>query len=566
MAAAKTDPLPAAADAYRAGDLDRAERLLGMALRRSRKDPDALYLRGLVAHRRGQPEEALSWMDRAVAADAEHAVAWSNRGRVLRALDRPEEAAESLERALALRPDLAEAWLELGHARLDREDLSAAEAACQEALRLRPDWTAALEGLGRALLEADRATEAEAVFRRQLALDPGAAAAHANLGIALKDQERLAEAEGALRRALALAPDLAGAHGALGEVCAARDDVAGAESAWRRAWALDSTRAAVAHQLGTLLCAGDRVAEGLTWHRRAVASAPDVHSLWIGFADAVGRFERVPEDLGPEIAVCFDREGVDHQLLERATRQLLEWARSEGTLPDQPLLRPLLEQTIVRHPDWEADLRALRRDLLDAAVEGRAVDGSLVAAVATQCDHTEFAWWEDDDETGFLASLDPNAPAVAMYRPRPAPPDPEPIPVLAMTEDATSAAVRDQYEESPYPRLVGLHRKPPAPLHAVVRSLFPHFDRAPRPEGPLRVLVAGCGTGQQAIAAATRYTDAEVLAVDLSRTSLSFARRRARALGIDNLSFAQADILALDQLEEQFHLVEAGGVAPSSAA
>ncbi len=72
--------------------------------------------------------------------------------------------------------------------------------------------------------------------------------------------------------------------------------------------------------------------------------------------------------------------------------------------------------------------------------------------------------------------------------------------------------------------------------------------------------MAGAGTGEQAIRAALRLPEADVLAVDLSRRSLAYGVRMAGRLGISNLRFAQADILALDALEERYALIECGGV------
>ena len=72
--------------------------------------------------------------------------------------------------------------------------------------------------------------------------------------------------------------------------------------------------------------------------------------------------------------------------------------------------------------------------------------------------------------------------------------------------------------------------------------------------------VAGCGTGQNAIATAQRFSGASVLAVDLSLASLGYARRKTLELGLKNLEYLQADILALGALEERFDLIECSGV------
>ena len=50
-----------------------------------------------------------------------------------------------------------------------------------------------------------------------------------------------------------------------------------------------------------------------------------------------------------------------------------------------------------------------------------------------------------------------------------------------------------------------------------------------------------------------------MLAIDLSRASLAYAQRKAAELGIANIEFAQADIMAFEP-EHRFDLVEASGV------
>jgi SAM-dependent methyltransferase len=45
----------------------------------------------------------------------------------------------------------------------------------------------------------------------------------------------------------------------------------------------------------------------------------------------------------------------------------------------------------------------------------------------------------------------------------------------------------------------------------------------------------------------------------LSLNSLSYAKRQAQDLGIENIEFLQADILDLDNLDRQFHIIESLG-------
>src|SRR6188508_1962918 len=115
------------------------------------------------------------------------------------------------------------------------------------------------------------------------------------------------------------------------------------------------------------------------------------------------------------------------------------------------------------------------------------------------------------------------------------------------------------YEENPYPRWRAARFQGAEPLIDRFRFLCPGEAEPDWPERP-PVLVAGAGTGQHPIQTALRLTEADVLAVDLSRPSLAYGARMAARLGIPNLCLAHADILALDSLEERFALIECAGV------
>jgi len=56
------------------------------------------------------------------------------------------------------------------------------------------------------------------------------------------------------------------------------------------------------------------------------------------------------------------------------------------------------------------------------------------------------------------------------------------------------------------------------------------------------------------------FPDARILAVDISRASLAYARRKTREAGLRNIEYAQADILELAAVGRTFDRIEAVGV------
>ncbi|MFZ3310229.1 MAG: methyltransferase domain-containing protein [Xanthobacteraceae bacterium] len=123
------------------------------------------------------------------------------------------------------------------------------------------------------------------------------------------------------------------------------------------------------------------------------------------------------------------------------------------------------------------------------------------------------------------------------------------IPVFTAIDTDVSRAVRQQYEESPYPRWV----TPGPPGPPIVLD-----DR--EPQRNFDVLVAGCGTGLSTVEFARQTRRAHVTAIDLSLASLSYAQRMAKKYDLTNVEFGQADIMKLDSFNRAFDYIDASGV------
>ena len=136
------------------------------------------------------------------------------------------------------------------------------------------------------------------------------------------------------------------------------------------------------------------------------------------------------------------------------------------------------------------------------------------------------------------------------------------VPCLTDIENKVSLAVKNQYEENPYPRWVRLPKEGNKKfLNFFIQSKFPflsfhHLVYDINPE----ILIAGCGTGQHPIASSQSISGSKILAVDLSMASLTYAKRKTKELGIESIEYAQADILKLNTLGRSFDVIESSGV------
>jgi SAM-dependent methyltransferase len=126
--------------------------------------------------------------------------------------------------------------------------------------------------------------------------------------------------------------------------------------------------------------------------------------------------------------------------------------------------------------------------------------------------------------------------------------------------DATSQRVAQQYEEHPYPAWTHVNLPDDGAQLAHIRALQAARGLPQTPDAP-RVLVAGCGTGQQVVQiAAGLGPNARLLCCDLSEASLAYARRKAIDYGFADIEFRRADILDLAALNERFDIVSCTGV------
>jgi len=124
------------------------------------------------------------------------------------------------------------------------------------------------------------------------------------------------------------------------------------------------------------------------------------------------------------------------------------------------------------------------------------------------------------------------------------------IPQLTKIEDPTSCAVQQQYIDFPYPRWNYLETD---------KNLSRFFDEIENKD--IDILIAGCGTGQEAMYYGLRFPHARILAIDLSPVSLAYAIRKRREFNLDHIKFAQADILSLpDVLDQKFDIIISSGV------
>ena len=560
-----------------------------------------IFAQAVGHHQAGRLDEAVACYHQVLLLKPDLAAAHNNLGNALCEQGNPEKAELSYRRALVLQPNLASAHNNLGTLLYERDKLDEAEACYRQALALEPDYAAAHDNIGAALWEQGKLQEAEASIRRAVALAPGFIRALDHLGSLLKDQGRLNEAGAVYRQLLQVRPGDGDGLNGLAGILAAQGDAANALETVHQSLRIRETASArrIFVDIVKPLHWTDDNAQARQWMARALTEP------WAR-----------PGELAQTAASLIKQGANTGASVARAARA---WPRSlpapelfgpggPAALADDGLLLALLVSTQNTDIELERFLTMARRLLLEVAAGDDADDGSIgfYAALARQCFINEYLFFHSEEEIqgagelrdALAASLETGTPisslrllAVAAYFPLHSLPHatrlldnawPQSVsavlvqqvrepreeaqlrattPRLTAIENTISRQVQNQYEENPYPRWVRLPLAEKAiTLSGYLRRKFP-FAVFQRESGVqiVEFLSAGCGTGQLALELAQGITS-RVLAIDLSLSSLGYARRKARELGLTAIQFAQADILELGSIGRSFDIVECSGV------
>jgi tetratricopeptide (TPR) repeat protein/SAM-dependent methyltransferase len=563
--------------------------------------PRAHNLVGMALSRLGRQEEALASFDHAIVQQPDFADAHANRAAALMELGRIAEAVASYERSLALQADSIGDWLNLGTALHQLGRHEDAIASYDRALGLRPDFAEAHFNRGNVLARLARYEEALASYERALAANRRYVPAVSRRGHALLKLGRIDDAVTSFEEAVALAPHSPGALSELVDALMSRgpDRAARTRALAAIIRALASKETAEAKALFVRCVSNQKFASDELGIRALVLRA--MAEPWGRAADLAAPAVSLAK-LNPAIRDSCRRAAA----IWPSRLRIEDLSGRVAAIADDALLRGVLETVPVCDVDLERCLTGIRSILRDAAEEGPTTpteDGLLqfCCALARQCFINEYIFDATSEELERLRRMRErlvraigsggSVPvlwmiAVASYVPLHSLPGVEALldkswsPAVAalLTQQVREpleerlarnfiphlTAIADdgkqEYEDNPHPRWV---KPAPAAEPKTMEQYFGDWFRphpgSGRPDR-IDILVAGCGTGQDLVETTRQFKGAQVLAVDLSRANLCYAKRQALALGLTNISFAEADVLRLGAIDRTFDIVDASGV------
>jgi len=438
-------------------------------------------------HQAGRLAEAERLYRQVLALDARHADSVHLLGVLAYQAGRHDTAVDLISQAIRLKDDVAFYHNNLGLALKDQGKLNEAVTRFERALVLQPNYPEAHNNLGNALREQGRSLDAVASYQRALAIKPDYVEAHNNLGNAFQQLGRIDDAVACYRRALAINPGYAEAHNNLGNALQQLGRIDEAVASYRQALAANPDSPAAHNNLANALLERGQYADAVAAFERALALRPDYaeahNNLGVAFAKQ-GEFDKAIAR--HERALALKPDYAD------ACNNLGVALHDRGEL-DKAVAA--FERALVLNPGY-----AEAKKNLGGALHARAGERSGIRARA-------------EPGTG----LD---------------------------------GVRGQYEALPFPA-----RDPEGERHVLYVSVADILGKVnqycfggARDFGKgLRVLVAGCGTGDSVIwlAHQLRNTPSEIVALDISSSSLAVAKARAAIRGFETIRWINASLLDL---------------------
>tara|TARA_Y100001968_G_scaffold230300_1_gene213139 strand:+ start:508 stop:2673 length:2166 start_codon:yes stop_codon:yes gene_type:complete len=470
-------------------------------------------------------------------------------------------------------------------------NLEEAELLYRKAIKVNPNFADAHSNLGNILKDLGKLREAELSTRKAIELNPDFADAYYNLGIILKDLGKLQDAEVSARKAIKLNPDYANAHFNLGIIL---DE-------------LNRPREALKCFLNQSYTSLEEINKCL--YISLFLKRTDPNSLAI-------------EDLRYIFNILINKDNISHDILFNSFNRLYQIesllyldnsnkileSKDFKIFSNDQIVMKSLERIVFKSQSWENMLSKIREEICYIlANEKRGledIESKFLISLAHQCFINEYVFYFSKEELKYtekiikklnkseenkelililgcyypLYKLTDRIPFLKSFKssdirinrllklqildPLKERELSKKIKRIGHIDDETSKRVLNQYEKRPFPawrNTFDYHKLQKDAYQKINDDIKPNFINTNFKSKELNILIAGCGTGQQVLQA-TAYKNSQITAIELSLSSLAYAKRKINEIGINNVGLIQMDILELSLMKEKFDLIECTGV------
>ncbi len=574
-------------------------------------------------HSQGNIQEAAKYYQLFINQGFKDHMIYSNYGIILKNIGKLKEAELLYRKAIEINPNFAEVHYNLGIIFKYLGKLKEAELSYHKAIEIKPDFAEAHSNLGNILEDLGKLQEAELYTRKAIVINPYFAEAHSKLGNILKDLAKLKEAELSYRKAIEINPNFAEAHSNLGIILKDLAKLKEAEISTRKAIELKPNFAEAHSNLGIILQDVGKLKESFDSYLKAIDINPKLSNIYPSITRFLGDSDPSQlnqSKLKYIINLLLEKNDISHKELFNAFNFIYSNAiisnleridsdssKTELIFNDKVIINAL-KNIVFCDLQLEEILNKVRRTICNRIAHKREdinqSELQFIIALGEQCFFNEYVYSFTEEENISTNTIinkcregemnETNISILSCYFPLYKLLDKipsltsfnssnqsfkelielqiiEPIKEIELSKnikklgsinDDISQKVKCQYEENPYPRWrYGSHQtnQKISIIQAINTEIKPNYMSQNLDHEQLKVLVAGCGTGSQ-ILQAQRYNNAQLTAIDLSLSSLSYAQRKINELEIDNVELIQMDILEVELLNEEFDIIECGGV------
>ena len=293
------------------GRFDEAARVYERILVQTPDDPSVLHLFGVLVHQRGDHQNGVDFIGRAIALAPHQAAFHANLAEVYRSMGQFDSARRCCQRALDLEPNFPGVFNNLGLLCQAVGQTDEAIAQFQRALEIRPDFALAHNNLGTVLRQAGQIEMALFHFEKAVEFDPTLSTAHSNLGQLRLERYQREPALHHCLEAVRLNPFFAEGHNNLGNVLRELGCLQDAKASYLEALRLNPELSMACNNLGQANQEEGNLDVALNWYRKGLIQDPNsarIHGnlaslYWEReqFVEATGHYQQAIE-LAPEFA------------------------------------------------------------------------------------------------------------------------------------------------------------------------------------------------------------------------------------------------------------------------
>ena len=576
------------------GNLDEAEKGYIAFLRNGYSDADIISNYALICEEKGENEKAIRLYEKCAKSFPNHIYSKLNLSFLYYKLNQLEIAEKIIEEAIQLKPSLPNGHCIRGLILKGLDKYDESRLSLEKAIELDKNYFDAYINLGLLNKDSNKYNEAEEYYLKALEINNKSAIAHLNLGACYKEKQDLDKAILHTKMAIEIDNKLENCYLNLATIYNQIGDYKKSLSLAKKELLLHK-HSELSYQLISELIKKGEVLN---------TSEKDNREL---LKNLLNRKDISHRELFGNINSLISKEILEE--LSILESKLYENNKFNILIKDKELVKAL-SLLIFCSPLWEKVLGNIRKNILLNYSDKDKISNSIfnfIIGLGSQCFLNEYVYYISKEEKDKLKELkkitnnnknqDYKLAIISCYQSLSSINDEiinlntyipnkkelnnlldlqfkefnsekmisKGIKKIGNIKDSTSKEVKNQYELNPYPRwrYNSYAKENKLNFLSVINSEISPNTIKPNSvqltNKKINILIAGCGTGIQIIEA-SRYSNCEITAIDLSNSSISYAKRKVDEYGLKNINFIEMDLLELTSLNKRFDLIECSGV------